>query len=97
MEGVKLSKELANIVDGSPQANRHARRRQSPAEQHVTTAGRRLSLIGERANVCSASFFGRTDGHLFAKKPSDRERGRRKDVSAAAAAAVARVEVQLQM
>ena len=50
----------------------------SPAEPHVTTAGRRLSLIGERANA--PAWMGRTDGgHLFAKKPPDRERGRREE------------------
>ena len=65
------------------QANRHAGQasRQSlppsPAEPHVTTAGRRLSLIGERASA--PAWMGRTTdgGHLFAKKPPDRERGRR--------------------
>lgn len=48
----------------------------SPAESHVTTAGRRLSLIGERANVwervCSAASFVPSDIFLPKNRPTVR-------------------------
>ena len=81
-------------------ANRHVEQaaRPSPAERHVTTAGRRLSLIGERASdEFSLGSFVRSFGHLFAKKPSDREREEGEKTLVQRCGAVARVQVQLQM